>query len=78
MAILPLTGSTIKMGSVYRAYTNVNPGTPGNATPSGPYTGGQNIKLSAVLGAGFGGVSSGSPISFSQTFGGKTTPHDYT
>jgi len=78
MAILPATGSMIKMGSVYRAYTNTNPGTPGNATPSGPYTGGQNIKLSAVLGVGFGGVSGSTPISFSQTFGAKTTPHDYT
>jgi len=77
MATLPATGSMIKMGSVYRAYTNTNPGTAGNAAPPS-YTGGQNIRLSAVLGAGFQGVSTGTSIQFSTTFGGKVTTYPYT
>lgn len=78
MATLPATGSAIKMGSVYQAYTSTAPGTSGNATPTGPFTGGQNIKLSAVLGNGFQGATVGAPIKFSETFGGKVTPYNYT
>jgi hypothetical protein len=62
MAILPATGSAIKMGGVYTAYTNVAP---------------TNVKLSATLGANYGGKVAGTAISFSSTFGGKTTPYGY-
>ena len=43
MAVLPATGSAIKMGGVYQAYTNTAP------------TGGLNIRLSATLGVSYGG-----------------------
>jgi len=62
MAILPATGSTITMGGVYRAYTNVAP---------------TNVRLSATLGDSYGGKVPGTAISFSSTFGGKTTPYGY-
>lgn len=65
MAILPATGSAIKMGGVYLAYTNTSP------------SAGLNIKLSATLGASYGGKTAGTQISFSSTFGGKTTPYTY-
>jgi hypothetical protein len=65
MAILPATGSAIKMGGVYQAYTNTSP------------SAGLNIRLSATLGANYGGKSAGTQISFSSTFGGKTTPYTY-
>jgi hypothetical protein len=65
MAILPATGSAIKMGGVYQAYTNTAP------------SAGLNIRLSATLGANYGGKSAGTQISFSSTFGGKTTPYTY-
>lgn len=64
-SVLPATGSAIKMGGVKLAYTNVAPAT------------GQNIALSATLGASYGGKVSGSQISFSSTFGGKTAPYTY-
>ena len=73
MAVLPATGSAISFGQVNRAFTNNVPGAAGNAP-----TGGQNIKLSAVLGnnATYGiGQSAGTQIKFSATFGGKTTPY---
>lgn len=47
-------------------------GTGGNAP-----TGTQNVKLSAVLGVNYGGKTAGTQISFSATFGGKTTPYTY-
>ncbi len=75
MAILPATGAQISFGKVNQAFTNNTPGSAGNA-PSG----GQNIKLSAVLGANaaYGILQSpGTPIKFSATFGGKTTPFPY-
>jgi hypothetical protein len=62
MAILPATGSAVKMGGVYTAYTNVSP---------------TNVKLSDTLGANYGGKVPGTAISFSSTFGGKTTPYGY-
>ena len=78
MATLPATGSAIKMGSVYRAYTNTPPGTSGNASRSpGPYPGGQNITLSNILGSQRS-VSQGTVIKFSETFGSQTTPYNYT
>ena len=73
MAVLPATGSAISFGQVNRAFTNNVPGAAGNAP-----TGGQNIKLSAVLGnnATYGiGQTAGTQIKFSATFGGKTTPY---
>jgi hypothetical protein len=78
MAILPATGSAIAMGKTHRAFTNIVPGAAGNANTSGT-GGGQNIKLSAILGVGFGNVGyvAGTQIRFSQTFGGKTTPYSY-
>lgn len=62
---LPATGSMIKMGSVYRAYTNTTPSS------------GTNVRLSATLGASYGGKSAGAIIAFSSTFGGKTN-YSYT
>lgn len=80
MAILPATGSAISMGKVHRAYTNIVPGTAGNANLTGT-GGGQNIKLSAILGTGsaFGSQAApaGTQIRFSFTFGGDTTPYGY-
>ena len=73
MAVLPATGSAISFGQVNRAYTNQTPGAVGNAP-----AGGQNIRLSAVLGnnATYGiGQTVGTLIRFSATFGGKTTPY---
>lgn len=64
-SVLPATGSAIKMGGVKLAYTNVAPAT------------GQNIALSATLGASYGGKVAGAQISFSSTFGGKTAPYTY-
>lgn len=65
MAILPATGSAITMGRVYTSYSNSAP------------TAGANIRLSATLGANYGGKSAETEISFSSTFGGKTTPYTY-
>lgn len=81
MGLIPSTGSAIAMGRVYKAYTNVAVNTAGNATGSSPHTGSQNIRLSAILGAGatFGAQAApaGTQISLSATFGGETTPYDY-
>ena len=69
MATLPATGSAISFGQVNRVFTNQTPGAAGNA-PSG----GQNIKLSTVLGNNgtYGiGQAVGTQIRFSQTFWGK-------
>ena len=70
MATLPATASAISFGQVNKVFTDNNPGSAGNA-PSG----GQNIKLSAILGnnGAYGlGQAIGTEIKFSQTFGGKT------
>jgi hypothetical protein len=72
MATLPATGSQISFGQVNRVFTNQTPGAAGNAP-----AGGQNIRLSAVLGnnAAYNiGQAVGTQIRFSQTFGGKTGP----
>jgi len=74
MATLPATGSQISFGQVNQAFAppgGVTPGSAGNA-PSG----GQNIKLSAVLGV-YTGQSPGTPIRFSETFGSRVTPYGY-
>jgi len=73
--LIPPTGAQISFGAVNQAFTNLTPGSTGNA-PSG----GQNIKLSAVLGSKptYGiGQTTGTQISFSLTFGGKSTPYNY-
>jgi hypothetical protein len=81
---LPATGSAISFGKVNQAFAppggvggvagvGYTPGSTGNA-PGG----GQNIKLSAVLGnnATYGiGQTAGTPIKFSATFGGKLGPN---
>jgi hypothetical protein len=64
VAILPATGSAIKMGGVKQAYSNVAPAA------------GQNISLTGTLGA-FIGRASGISTPFSATFGGRTTPYTY-
>jgi hypothetical protein len=72
---LPATGSELSFGRVNRAYTNNLPGAAGNA-PSG----GQNIRLSAILGnnATYGiNQAAGTQIRFSQTFGGRSYPFTY-
>lgn len=72
---LPATGSQISFGRVNQAYTNISPGTAGNA-PSG----GQNIRLSSVLGANATyGISqtAGTQFSFSSKFGGRYYPYTY-
>ena len=66
MAILPATGSAISMGRVYSAYSNA----------AYPPTG-AGVKLSATLGVNYGGKVAATAISFSSTFGGKTTPYNY-
>ena len=73
MSTLPATGSAISFGQVNRVFTNQTPGAVGNAP-----AGGQNIRLSAVLGnnATYGiGQAVGTSIRFSFTFGGKTGPY---
>jgi hypothetical protein len=73
MATLPATGAALSFGQINRSFTNIAPNTAGDA-PSG----GQNIKLSSVLGnrATYTiGQTVGTTISLSTTFGGKTTPY---
>jgi hypothetical protein len=60
---IPNTGSAIRMGGVYKAYTNVTAGA------------GSNVSLRATLGS-YIGISTGS-ISLSSAFGGRTGPYDY-
>ena len=64
MALLPATGTEIAMGRIRKAYYNVAPAA------------GQNITLSGALGP-YKGMSSGTTISMSSTFGGATTPYAY-
>jgi len=72
MPVLPATGSAISMGKVQAAYNNVPAGTGGSAI-----AGSQNVRLSASLGANYGGKVAGTQISFSATFGGRTAPFTY-
>jgi hypothetical protein len=62
--VLPATGSEIVMGRIKQAYTNVQA------------EAGQNIGLSGTLG-GYVGQASGTQITLSSRFGGKTTPYGY-
>ena len=73
MATLPLSGAQISFGQVNRVFTNNAAGTASDA-PSG----GQNIRLSAILGSRSNytiGQTTGTQISLSLTFGGKTGPY---
>ncbi len=73
--LIPPTGAQVSFGAVNQAFTNYVPNASGNAP-----TGGQNIKLSSVLGSNptYGiGQTTGTQISFSLTFGGKSTPYNY-
>lgn len=72
MGTTPGTGSAITFGRVNQAYNNNAPGAAGNA-PSG----GQNVKLSATLGANYGVNAAGTQISLSARFSGRTTPYTY-
>ena len=79
MATLPITGSQISFGQVNQAFAPPGTRTPGSAgnAPSG----GQNIKLSAVLGANINShpgeitIAAGTAIRFSYSFGGRTGPY---
>jgi hypothetical protein len=71
MATLPATGAEISFGRVNRAYTNNAPGSAGNAP-----AGGQNIKLSAVLGSNIA-AATGTTIAFAISFWNRSTPFDY-
>ena len=86
MATLPATGSQISFGQVNQAFAppggvggvlgvGYTPGSAGNA-PSG----GQNIRLSAILGANstYGTPqAAGTQISFALRFWGKVGPNSY-
>jgi hypothetical protein len=78
MAILPGTGAQMSFGQVNQAFAPPGTRTPGSAgnAPSG----GQNISLSSVLGANpvYGVLqSTGTQISLTVTFGGRSTPYSY-
>lgn len=62
---IPATGTTIKMGGVYKAYTNVVAAT------------GTGVRLNATLGVTYGGKTAGAATALSATFGGKTTTYVY-
>jgi hypothetical protein len=75
---IPVTGSQISMGRVNQAFSNWTPGAGGNANGSAnPSGGGNNIKLSAILGVSYGGKTLGAPISLSATFSGLVAPYTY-
>lgn len=82
---MPGTGQEISFGRVYKALTGQAINTAGDADPvnASPKLGSQNIKLSAILGgynytAGvLASISTGTQISFSQTFGGDPDPFTY-
>lgn len=65
MGIIPATGTAIKMGGVYTAYTNITP------------VGGSTIRLNATLGVTYGGKAANAITALSATFGGKVTPFNY-
>lgn len=78
MATLPASGSAISFGQVNQAFTSYTPGATGNAP-----AGGQTIKLSGVLGGqtiyhpSDSVISTGTLISLSLTFGGKSYTVNY-
>jgi hypothetical protein len=64
MPILPATGTEITMGRVHKSKTNVTAST------------GSNLALSGTMAAHIG-QSSGTQISLSSAFGGRTFPYTY-
>jgi hypothetical protein len=80
---LPATGSQLSFGRVNQAFTNYAPGAGGNANGNilgSGLGGGNNIRLSSVLGAiaQYGiSQSAGTQISFTTTFGGDAYPYTY-
>jgi hypothetical protein len=73
MAITAATGSAISFGRVNKVFTNNDPGAAGNAP-----AGGQNIRLSSVLGANstYGTPqAAGTQISFALRFWGQSGPY---
>ena len=64
MSILPATGTEITMGRVRKAYTNTAPAA------------GANIALSGTM-APYVGQSTGTQITLSSKFGGRTFPYTY-
>ena len=73
MAITAATGSAISFGRVHKVFTNNDPGAAGNAP-----AGGQNIRLSSVLGANstYGTPqAAGTQISFALRFWGQSGPY---
>jgi hypothetical protein len=69
---VPGSGAQISFGAVNQSFTNLAPGSAGSA-PSG----GQNIKLSSVLGSNpiyTVNISAGTEIKFTLAFGGKNAP----
>jgi hypothetical protein len=77
---IPVTGSQISMGRVNQAFSNWAPGAGGNAngTANPGSGGGNNIKLSAILGVSYGLKSLGAQISLSGTFGNAALNPPYT
>jgi len=73
------------MGKVFQSYTNVPPGTTNSGTvssgtvSSGTVSSGtataSNIKLGARLAWGALGISTGTQVSLSQTFGSRLVPY---
>jgi hypothetical protein len=66
MGTLPATGTTIRMGGVYTAYTNIT-----------PVSGTNIIRLNATLGVTYAGVGAGATTRLSATFGSRVTPFTY-
>lgn len=66
MGTLPATGTTIRMGGVYTAYTNIT-----------PVSGTNIIRLNATLGVTYAGVGAGATTRLSATFGGRITSFAY-
>lgn len=64
--VIPYSGTAIAMGKVYSAFTNA----------PYPTASGTKVSLGSVLGA-FVSVSTGTEISLSGTFGGRSTPYPY-
>lgn len=67
MGVLPATGTTISMGRTANAYNNVTPG-----SQSVSFGATAALKLNSQIGR-----SPTATTSFSEVFGGRTTPYTY-